>query len=89
MANRLDALSVRETNGKAYFTRLGVAFENKNGDGWNLLLDAIPAPVDGQFKIMLKPPQDKTGGPGDDRRAGNEPTRTRQVREDDDSGIPF
>lgn len=59
--NRLDALSVREVNGKSYFTKLGVAFQNKNGDGWNLLLDAMPAPVDGQFKIMLKPPMQKDG----------------------------
>ena len=89
MANRLDALSVRETNGKAYFTRLGVAFENKNGDGWNLLLDAIPAPVDGQFKIMLKPPQDKTGGPGDDRRGSSSSGGGRQSHSPDDDGIPF
>jgi hypothetical protein len=59
--NRLDALAVREVNGKSYFTKLGVAFQNKNGDGWNLLLDAMPAPVDGQFKIMLKPPMQKDG----------------------------
>jgi hypothetical protein len=58
MANRLDALSVRESNGKSYFTRLGVAFESKDGTGWNLLLDAMPAPVEGQFKILLRLPQD-------------------------------
>lgn len=71
MANRLDALTVREVNGKSYFTRLGVAFENKNGDGWNVLLDAMPAPVDGQYKIMLKPPQDRDAGQKDNRR-GND-----------------
>lgn len=64
MSNRLDALAVRESNGKSYFTRLGVAFESKDGTGWNVLLDAMPAPIDGQFKIMLRPPRDNTSSPG-------------------------
>ena len=59
MANRLDALSVRETDGKSYFTRIGVAFENKDGKGWSVLLDAMPASNDGQFKIMLREPLPK------------------------------
>jgi hypothetical protein len=62
MTNRLDALAVREVNGKSYFTKLGVAFQTKSGDGWNVLLDAVPAPVEGQFKILLKPPMQKDGG---------------------------
>lgn len=81
---RLDALTVREVNGKSYFTRLGVAFENKNGDGYNVLLDAIPAPVDGQFKIMLKPPQEKDGGQQQSRSGGSG-----RVGRDDPDSIPF
>jgi hypothetical protein len=57
--NRLDALSARESNGKTYWTRIGVAFQSKDGTGWNVLLDAMPAPVDGQFKITLMPPREK------------------------------
>lgn len=59
MSNRLDALSVRETDNKSYFTRIGVAFENKDGKGWTVLLDAMPASNDGQFKIMLREPLPK------------------------------
>ena len=59
MTERLDALSVRESNGKAYFTRIGVAFPAKAGTGWTVLLDAMPAPVDGQFKILLREPQQR------------------------------
>jgi hypothetical protein len=71
MTTRMDAFSARESNDKAYFTRLGVAFEARDGNGWNLLLDAMPAPVEGQFKIMLRPPRDeasksKDDMPGDD-----------------------
>ena len=61
--SRLDALSVRESNGKAYFTKVGVAFPAKNGDGYSVLLDAIPAPVDGQFKIILKTPKERDARP--------------------------
>ncbi len=62
--NRMDAFSARESNGKTYFTRLGVAFEAKDGNGWNLLLDAMPAPTEGQFKIMLRPPREQQSGGG-------------------------
>lgn len=72
---RLDAISVRESNGKSYFKNIGVAFENKAGDGWNVLLDAMPAPTDGQFKFMLKPPQqrdDQRGGAGGRSEPGDD-----------------
>jgi hypothetical protein len=58
---RLDALSVRESNGKSYFTKIGAAFPNKDGKGYSILLDCIPASVDGQFKIMLREPLPKDG----------------------------
>lgn len=61
MTNRLDALSARESNGKTYWTRVGVAFQSKDGTGWNVLLDAMPAPVDGQYKIMLMVPKPRDG----------------------------
>lgn len=53
MAERLDALTVRESNGKSYFTKIGVAFPAKTGNGYSVLLDAVPASVDGQYKILL------------------------------------
>ena len=96
MANRLDALSVRETDGKSYFSRIGVAFENKDGKGWTVLLDAMPAPNDGQFKIMLREPL-----PKDDRARSADADR-QQARassgnaggwakgdDDDSDSIPF
>lgn len=67
MSERLDAVSVRESNGKSYFTRIGVAFPAKKGEGYSVLLDAMPAPVDGQFKILLmvpKPREDRGQGGG-------------------------
>lgn len=57
--SRLDALAVRESDGKSYFTRIGVAFPNKDGKGYTVLLDAVPASVEGQYKIMLREPLPK------------------------------
>lgn len=59
---RLDAMTVRESNGKSYWTKIGVAFPAKQGEGYTVLLDAMPAPVEGQFKILLReplPPRDQ------------------------------
>lgn len=59
---RLDALTVRESNGKSYFTKIGVAFPSRNGNGYSVLLDAMPAPVEGQFKILLMEPKERDQG---------------------------
>jgi len=61
VAERLDALTVRETNGKSYWTKIGVAWPNKNGPGYIVRLDAMPASVDGQFAIHLREPLPKDG----------------------------
>lgn len=62
---RLEALAVRtytkDGQEKSSFTKVGVAFPLKNSDGYQILLDAMPAPQDGQFKILLKPPQERGG----------------------------
>ena len=63
MSERLDALTVRESNGKSYFTKVGAAFPNRDGKGYTILLDAMPAPTDGQFKIMLREPLPRDGAP--------------------------
>ena len=80
MSERLDALSVRESNGKSYFTKIGVAFPAKSGNGgYSLLLDAMPAPTDGQFKILLMVPK-----PRDDAPQQRQPAPV-----DDDDFSPF
>lgn len=61
---RLDALTVRESNGKSYWTRIGVAF--MEGDSGTVLLDAMPAPTEGQFKIVLRKPTPKDARGGSD-----------------------
>lgn len=81
---RLDALTVRESNGKSYFSKIGAAFPNKDGKGWTVLLDAVPASNEGQYKIMLREPLPKDG-----QRGGNSNQRSAAPADDMDSDVPF
>ena len=92
---RLDALTVRESNGKSYWTKIGAAFPNKNGAGYIVRLDAMPASVDGQFSIHLREPLPKDGERGrsaanDRQDAGRRSQGASVSRADDlDDEIPF
>ena len=42
-----------------WWTPIGAAFVHKNGEGFNVILQALPIPNgDGQCKIVLRPPKD-------------------------------
>lgn len=60
MSKRYEAVAVREyeQNGetKKAFTNIGAMFEMKERDGWSLRLHCLPAPVDGEYSILLFPP---------------------------------
>ena len=84
MINRLDAVMVREKDDKSYFTKVGVAFPSKKGSGYTLILDAIPAPEDGQYKILLMEPRQNDNG-----RQQRSQANYRDHLPDDDSSIPF
>ncbi|MBS1714206.1 MAG: hypothetical protein JST30_07700 [Armatimonadetes bacterium] len=59
MKKHLTAYAVRQSeNGKSYWTRIGPAFAIK-GNGAAVILDALPAPADGKYKIVLFPPKEK------------------------------
>lgn len=51
----LIAYTVRQSEGKSYFTRVGVAWRNRKG-GFNVALDA--APTSGE--IVLLPPKERS-----------------------------
>lgn len=108
MSNRLDALTVRtyrdrDGNEKTSFTKIGAAFETKNG--WVLSLDALPLPTMGErgleTKILLMPPKPRDDQPrqngsrqsygdasGRGRSSYDEPDSRQSSRELDDE-IPF
>lgn len=66
MTDCMDVVSFKKTqSGKTFAVRLGSATPNKDGNGWNLWLDAMPAAVEGQFRLSVVPPRDnKQGGNG-------------------------
>ena len=54
-----------------FWLPIGAAFAHQNGDGFNVILQALPIPNgDGQCKIVLRPPKD------------DEPDRKPQERDD-------
>lgn len=71
MSERLDACIGRKDpkSDKTYWTKVGAAFPNKQGGGYLVVLDAMPAPQDGQYKISLFVPKPREDRParGDDR----------------------
>lgn len=54
----LEAFAVRTEKKRSYWTKIGAAFPNKS-EGFTLVLDAVPAPEDGQFRIVVVPPKAK------------------------------
>ena len=61
MVDRLDVLHGREGAEKTYWTKIGAAFPSKDGTGYNIVLDYIPAGANdrGQFQMILRPPKQK------------------------------
>ena len=51
-----DLLMVREDeNKKSWWTKIGAGFENRTGDGYQLLFDALPITgKDGLVKVVMK-----------------------------------
>lgn len=83
MAERYDLLTARESNGKTYFTKLGAMFPNKAGDGFNILLDGVPASVDGQYRLIAKQPQERQDAPP------RQQNRQQGGQWDDNGEVPF
>jgi hypothetical protein len=43
-----------------FWLAIGAAFAHQSGDGYNIILQALPIPnSDGQCKIVLRPPKDE------------------------------
>jgi hypothetical protein len=72
MADRYDIVSPRkDRNGKTRWTKVGVAFPAKQGDGFNLIFEAYPLPDEnGEVRANLFPPRDnQQQGGGQQRQA--------------------
>ena len=59
--DRLNVLSPRpRKDGKTYWLNIGTAFRSKDGEGWDVLFDAIPlSDENGKCRVTLRPPRDR------------------------------
>jgi len=54
-----------------FWLAIGAAFAHQNGDGFNVILQALPIPdKDGQCKIVLRPPKADEAEPPPQRNEG-------------------
>ena len=65
-----------------FWLPIGAAFKHQSGEGYNVILQALPIPDgDGQCKIVLRPPKDETDSPrSTDSGHGERMERSRQGR---------
>lgn len=88
MADRYDAVAVRkyedrDGNEKSAFTNIGVAFPMKDRDGYSLRLHCLPAPVDGEYSILLFPPKPREDQHQDRRQEARRDNRASSYDRDD------
>lgn len=76
-------------DGKTYWTKVGVSFPNKDGTGFNLILEAYPLPdKEGRVIMIMRPPFEKDGERQADKPV-RKPATPRQANHDFDYEIPF
>jgi hypothetical protein len=60
-----------------FWLAIGAAFPHQSGDGFNVVLQALPIPgADGQCKIVLRPPKD--GDASQEPRGATDKSRSRR-----------
>lgn len=69
MSERMDVISFKKTsNGKTIAIRCGSAVPNRDGPGYRVYLDSIPAPEEQQWVLSIVPQRtnNRDGGRRDD-----------------------
>ncbi len=91
MASRFDVMYSKESNGQTFWTKCGVAFPFKNGkEGFQVMLDAVPAPVDGAYRLTFFPPKDNNPKAETYTPRGRPASAaSRQTVDEMDDDIPF
>lgn len=81
---RYDLLTAREKDGRSYFTKVGVMFPNRNGDGFTILFEALPIPTAEGCKVIAKKAE-----PRDVQGRGQPRTSAGQQIDSDPDFAPF
>lgn len=95
MIERMDVCTPRKgKDGKTRWLKIGAAFPAKQGNGWNIILDALPLPdAEGRCAISLFEPREREDRPAFDNTqaggAGAYRSASRGAPADLDDSIPF
>ncbi len=70
---RMDVCTPRKgKDGKTRWLRIGAAFPAKQGDGWNIILDALPLPdAEGRCALSLFPLKEDSRQQGSQGEGGS------------------
>ena len=49
---------VPQSDGDTRLSKIGVAWKHREGEGYNIILDAQPIPHNGQIELVAFPPKD-------------------------------
>lgn len=84
MANRYDVCAPRpKKDGGTFWVKIGTAFPAKQGDGFNIIFDALPLPdAEGRCAVSLFPPKEDNGG-------GRQQQRQSKGNDDLNDDIPW
>ena len=88
MANYWEISSPRPgKDGKTFWCRIGTMFESKNGDGFNIVFDALPLPdKEGRVALIARPPRPKDDAPRQSQSYGQQGNR---LSDQLDDAVPF
>ncbi len=94
MADRYDAVAVRrykdrDGNEKSQFTTIGTAWPMRDKDGFTVRLNAVPAPTEGEYVVLLMPPRQKDDNRASGQSRGNAQGQQANFSRDLDDDIPF
>jgi hypothetical protein len=76
MANQQPAMRaftvIKREGQDDFWLPIGAAFAHQNGEGFNVILQALPITNgDGQCKIVLRPPKAEDENAGNDHKSGS------------------
>lgn len=82
MTTRMNLTSPRKRGDKTYWVSVGSAFPTKNGDGFQLVFDALPLPdAEGRVMVLMSPPREDS--------APRQQSRDTRRDDLDQDAIPF
>lgn len=90
MTTRYNLTSPRKRGDKTYWQAVGSAFPSKNGEGFQLIFDALPLPdADGRVMVLMSPPREDNRDSGMSSRAQASDRAQRPAHDDLGDEVPF